>query len=116
LAAPNGDSPPQQNKDLLRKTRDMPRYRVAHLRRQGQDMIIVPLDRTFGAKTEHDKKAFVDELQVYAGSAGLAGLVIPVWEGSGGGMNFIAPKQWHPFFQSIGLGFVLENINRELAW
>ena len=94
----------------------MPRYRVTHLRREGQDMIIVPLDKSFGAKTEHDKKAFIAELQAYAGSAGLAGIVIPVWEGSGGGMNFIAPTPWHPFFQSIGMGYVMENVNRELAW
>ena len=51
----------------------MPRYRVAHLRRQGQDMIIVPLDPSFGAKAERDKQAFIAELQVYTRSAGLVG-------------------------------------------
>lgn len=79
-------------------------------------MIIVPLEKSFGAKPEHDKKAFIAQLQAYAGSAGLAGIIIPVWEGTGGRMNFIAPTPWHPFFQSVGLRFVMENINRELAW
>ena len=116
MAAASCDDPPEQKKDPHREIRDMPRYRVTHLRREGQDMIVVPLDKSFGAKSEHDKKAFVAELQAYAASAGLAGLVIPVWEGKGGGMNFIAPTPWHPFFQSIGLAFVMENINRELAW
>lgn len=115
MAAPHRDAPQQQNNDPLKETREMPRYRVTHLRREGQDMIIVPLDKSFGAKSEQDKKAFIAQLQAYAGSAGLAGLVIPVWEGRSG-MNFIAPTPWHPFFQSIGMGYVMENINRELAW
>ncbi len=35
----------------------MPRLKVAHLREQGQDMIIVPLDRTFGSQSRHDQNA-----------------------------------------------------------
>lgn len=94
----------------------MPRYKVAHLKEQGQDMIIVPLDSVFGRKAENDQIAITADLQRHATGAGLAGLVVPVWDAGDGRMAFRAPEQWHPFFQSINLQFVLANINREIYW
>jgi hypothetical protein len=93
----------------------MPNIKVAHLREQGQDMIIVPLDQTFGYKSEHEQKAVIQELQVRSASAGLKGTIVPVWESSGR-MAFIAPRPWHPFFQSISLPVVHANLNKELHW
>jgi hypothetical protein len=94
----------------------MPHFRVAHLHEQGQDMIIVPLDSSFGRKVSQDQDVIISELQVRARSAGLAGTVVPVWDDGGGRMAFIAPRPWHPFFQSIDLRFIAANINRELYW
>jgi hypothetical protein len=94
----------------------MPRFKVAHLREQGQDMIIAPLDSSFGDQTSTDQQAIIADLQIHARSAGLAGTVVPVWDNGGGRMAFIAPRPWHPFFQSINLQFVAMNINRELYW
>jgi hypothetical protein len=93
----------------------MPRFNVAHLREQGQDMIIVPLDSSFGFRSGSDQQSFTADLQVHANDAGLIGTVVPVWE-QNGRMAFIAPRPWHPFFQSIGLRFVAANINREIYW
>ncbi len=35
----------------------MAQYKIAHLREQGQDMIIIPLDNSFEHKTQHDQDA-----------------------------------------------------------
>jgi hypothetical protein len=98
------------------ETVKMSSVKVAHLRQQGQDMIIVPLDRSFAQKTENDQHATINELQMVAHSAGLAGEVVPVWDNGGGRMAFIAPNPWHPYFRSINLAFVWANVNRELSW
>lgn len=94
----------------------MPRYKVAHLREQGQDMVIIPLDSSFGFKVEQDRAAIIDELQARSTAAGLRGTVVPVWPGAGGRMNFIAPQQWHPFFRSLNLFIVQRNLNKEIFW
>lgn len=94
----------------------MPRFKVAHVREQGIDLIIIPLDDDFGRKTQADQNSAIAELQARASSAGLAGRVVPAWDAGGGRMAFIAPPNWHPFFKSINLAFVIANINRELYW
>lgn len=94
----------------------MPRFKVAHVREQGIDLIIIPLDDNFGRKTHDDQHSAIAELQARASSAGLAGKVVPVWDAGGGRMAFIAPPNWNPFFKSINLAFVAANINRELYW
>jgi hypothetical protein len=93
----------------------MPTFKVAHLHEQGQDMVIVPLDSNFGHKSQQEQRAIVDELQERSRAAGLKGTVVPVWE-SGGRTSFIAPRAWHPFFQSLPLQRVLANLNRTLSW
>jgi hypothetical protein len=93
----------------------MPHFRIAHLREQGQSMVIVPLDSSFGHKTSDDQNAMITELQLRARAAGVAGTVVPVWE-SGGRMSFMAPRPWHPFFKSLSIPAVLRNINKELSW
>ena len=94
----------------------MPQLKVAHLREQGADMIIVPLERSFGSRSPFDQHETIDEIQSRAQSAGLRGTVVPVWDNGGGRMAFIAPNGWLPFFRSIGLSFVFRNLNRELSW
>lgn len=94
----------------------MPSYDVAHIREQGQDMIIVPLDDDFDRQTPSQQNAFIDHFQLRAHSAGLAGTVVAVWESASGRMKFIAPTQWHPFFRSIGLRRILASLNRTISW
>lgn len=94
----------------------MPRFQVAHIREQGIDLIVIPLEKSFGNKTSDDQFSAIAELQARASSAGLAGKVVPVWDAGGGRMAYIAPPNWHPFFKSINLAFVATNINRELYW
>lgn len=93
----------------------MPSYKVAHLNRSGQNVIIVPLDSSFEYKTSSEQTGFAGMLQNTAYAAGLAGEVVTVWE-KGGQMRFRAPVPWHPFFKSIGMNYVLQNVNRTLSW
>lgn len=93
----------------------MPRYDVAHIHEQGNDMIIIPLESSFGMQSQATQHQTIDELQIRANSAGLKGTVVPVWN-SGGRMAFIAPPNWHSFFGSINLQFVAANINRYISW
>jgi hypothetical protein len=93
----------------------MPRYEVAHLREDGQDMIIFPLDDSFEYKSERDKHAILEELEARAHAAGLAGTGVALWE-CGGRTKFIAPKPWHPFFREFGMAEALQYINVEVSW
>jgi hypothetical protein len=94
----------------------MPEFEVAHLREQGQNMIVVPLSSSFGSKSEGEKADIIDEIERRAHAAGLAGTAVAVWESGFGGMGFIAPRPWHPFFQSIDLSDIARSINHRLYW
>lgn len=94
----------------------MPRFKVAHVREQGVDLIIAPLDSSFGRKSNEEQNAIKAELQLRAKSAGLAGTVVPVWDGGGGRMAFLAPHNYQPFFRSLSLPQVLASLNREIYW
>jgi hypothetical protein len=92
----------------------MAKFKIAHIRQQGVDLIIAPLESSFGSKTSSSQSAFIRSLEIYAHQANLLGAVVPVWL-SGGRMNFIAPTPWHPFFKSLAWNDVLGNINKELT-
>jgi len=92
----------------------MPHFDVAHIREQGQDMIIVPLGREFQHRTQAEQEDTLDALQSCARSARLAGTVVAVWDAGGGRMAFIAPQPWHPFFRSLDLNAVLRSINKRM--
>ena len=94
----------------------MPRFKVAHIKQSGVDMIIIPVESSFGSRAPVDQQKTINELQARAQSAGLAGRVVAVWDAGLGAMAFHAPVNWHPFFKSINLQWVWSNINRELFW
>lgn len=92
----------------------MRKFQIAHIHEQGQDLIIIPLEDRFALLTAEQQDDEVAILQRGATSAGLKGVVVPVWQ-SGGQMHFRAPQPWHPFFRSIDAAFIAANINRELT-
>jgi hypothetical protein len=94
----------------------MPRYKVAHIKEQGQQMIIIPLESAFGHKGSSDQQQEYNEFQMRATAAGLEGTVALVWDAGGSQMGFLAPDVWRPYFSSINLFFVTSNVNRELSW
>ncbi len=93
----------------------MTTFEVAHIQEQGIDLIIVLVDSSFGHKTIIEQEEITRRLQVCATQAGLAGTVVPVWDGGGGQLHFLASPNWHPFFSSIDLAFVARNVNRRLT-
>ena len=92
----------------------MTTLKIAHLREQGIDLIIVPLESAFGLKSSGEQSEIVGSIQGCARSAGLAGTVVPVWR-EGSGHRFIAPKNWHAFFRSLGWNDIIANLNKELT-
>ena len=94
----------------------MPKLKVAHIREQGQDMIIFPLDQRFGRLTQHEQQEELVALELRANAAGLHGHAVAVWDAGGGRMGFIGPRQWNAFLQSIGLRQVLASLNKEISW
>src|SRR5688500_15306171 len=95
---------------------EMPRFRVAHVVRDGAGLIIVPVNRSFGYKSAQEQGAIVGELRARAAAAGIAGNVILVWDAGEGRMKFLAPQGLHPLFRDLDLPRVLELVNRELSW
>ena len=93
----------------------MDTFKVAHVCEQGVDLVIIPLDSAFGHRTPAEQRRVSTLLQACASSAGLKGTVVPVREHGDGRMAFLAPREFHPFFRSIDLSFVMANINRTLT-
>lgn len=93
----------------------MPRLKAAHVREQGQNMIIFPLDSSFGSKSSSDQSDALAELEIRANAAGLAGHAVAVWE-SGNRMHFLGPSRWQGFLQSITMRWVMANVNKEISW
>ena len=91
------------------------KYPFAHIREQGQDMIIVPLDASFANKSSAAQQAFVATFQKAANQAGLAGHAVAIWS-TGRQIGFVAPPKWHAFFKSPGIWeLVHANINKEIS-
>lgn len=92
----------------------MATLKVAHIREQGIDLIIVPLQSSFGMRSSGEQSEIVGSIQLCARSAGLAGTVVPVWR-EGSGHRFIAPTNWHAFFKSFDWNDIVANLNKELT-
>lgn len=93
----------------------MTTFDVAHIREQGQDMIIVPMRPEFGMKTPTDQMSIELALASAARSAGLAGQVVTVWNAGNGRMAFRCPVPWRAFLASLSLPWVGANINKRIT-
>jgi hypothetical protein len=90
------------------------KFKIAHIKEQNQQIIIIPLDSSFGRKSDAEQLEAVQELQACANSAKLAGSVVVVWP-EGSTFKFRAPNAWHPFFKSISYDRILASLNKELT-
>jgi len=93
----------------------MPTFQVAQLRHKDQDVIIVPVDRTFGKRSPAEQSRIQEAFQRSAAAAAMAGVVVPVWEDASGRMAFRAPPTWHEFLRSIDMIYVATALNRSLS-
>ena len=92
----------------------MSEYKIAHIKEQGVNLIIIPLESSFGSKSEDDQNDIIAALQNCAAAADLAGTVIPVWR-SGSSHRFIGPPNWHPFLKSFTWNAIMRSINKRLT-
>jgi hypothetical protein len=94
----------------------MPSFEVAHLREQGQDMLLFALDgATFHHKTDNEQSGIVAELEARAHAAGLAGSAAAFWNyGSRG--YFRGPRLWHSYLSSINTTWVAMRANKTISW
>jgi len=93
----------------------MTSFEVAHLREQGQNMIIVPMKSDFGHKGQAEQARIEAALALAARQAGLAGRIVTVWDAGGGRMGFRGPSQWRSFLASLNLSIVASNINKRIT-
>ena len=93
----------------------MPTFQVAHLRRDGQEVIIVPVDRSFGKRSLPEQARIQEAFQRSAAAVNMKGVVVPVWEDASGRLAFRAPPLWHDFLQSIDMVYVATALNRSLS-
>jgi hypothetical protein len=103
------------NSGTLERSLVMPQFEVAHVYEQGVNLIIVPVSSSFASRGNHEQAEIASDLQLHAREAGLAGMVVVVWD-AGGRMGFYAPPNYAPFFRSLSLGDVARNINGTLSW
>jgi hypothetical protein len=61
----------------------MPSIKVAHIREQNANFVIVPMSPAFGNLTKQQKLLEMEQIQFRAVSASLSGAVVPVWEQAG---------------------------------
>lgn len=93
----------------------MTKFKVANFKEQGIALVVIFLDSSFDRKSPDEQSEAVAALQLCATSAGLPGTVVPVWT-VGAQFKFIAPKKWHPFFQSPRIyERLLGTVNKELT-
>ncbi|MFM8845806.1 MAG: adenylate/guanylate cyclase domain-containing protein [Gammaproteobacteria bacterium] len=93
----------------------MSSIKVAHLRVQGVDFVFIPLGAGMSRVAPHDQSQLVVELRNVCRNAGLAGDVVPVWQG-GSGTSFMASPAHQPMLaKSLRLDFVRNNINKNIA-
>jgi hypothetical protein len=93
----------------------MPTFQVAQLRHDGQDVIIVPVDRSFGKRSAAEQARIQEAFQRSAVAAEMRGVVVPVWEDASGRMAFRAPPPFHDFLKSIDMVYVATALNRTLS-
>ena len=93
----------------------MPTFQVAQLRRDGQDVIIVPVDGSFGKRSPSEQARIQEAFQRSAAAAEMPGVVVPVWEDASGRMAFRAPPPWHEFLKSIDMVYVATALNHSLS-
>ena len=94
----------------------MPKYKIAHITHQGRDILIVPLEGDFPSAPMRVKSAIQHDLQAAAITAGLTGVVVPVWSiDPDETLLFLAPAEWQEFLQDFNIYTVARLAEDELV-
>ena len=93
----------------------MPSFDVAHVREQGQNVLLFPLNSGIHHKTDREKAEILAELEARANAAGLAGTAAIVWE-FGRRTHTYGPRNWQGFLSSLTMTAVLQSVNQQIRW
>ncbi|WP_172705021.1 hypothetical protein [Sphingomonas sp. LH128] len=93
----------------------MPKFKLAHIKEQGQNMLLFPLDASFSNNTPAQREALLQELEDRAHAAGLAGRAAVFWN-TGNRTFWLGPPPWRNFLNSINMHTVLASINKSISW
>jgi hypothetical protein len=94
----------------------MPTFNIATVNVEGSDLILIILDHAFGDKTFEAQSEILMEFQKRAIAAGYKGHVIPVWSSAAGQINFMAPRDLHPFFKTVTPQYIADHFKKQLSW
>lgn len=89
-------------------------FKIAHIKEQGVNVIIVPLASRYGKLSVEEKDALIQHFQNAATAMQWSGRVVPMWM-EGKGIRFIAPPEWYEFFRTLKWKVLMRNLNRELV-
>src|SRR6476469_3501118 len=98
-----------------KRIESMPTFQVAYVRHGDQDIVIVPVDCTFGKPPPTEQARIQEAFQRSATAAKLPGVVVLVWEDSRGKMAHRAPPAFNDFLKSIDMVYVATALNRTLS-
>ena len=94
----------------------MPELDVKLINEYNADLVIIPLDRSFGSKPGAEQKRIADALQLCVSNTLLpAAWVVLVWEAGDGTWSFRAPPNWDSVFRSYDIGAAVRSPNRKLT-
>ncbi len=90
-------------------------FDVSHFRARGELLAVVFVGPALQRLKPLARERALSDLRRCAQAAGLAGTVVPVWEGGAGELCFLAPQPWHAFFENTSLGELAESVNTRLS-
>jgi class 3 adenylate cyclase len=94
----------------------MPRFKVAHVKLQGVDIVLVPVSPEFSVLSSADQSAAHRQLSQLCRSARLGGEVTPVWSTGPSSLAFLADAKFHPLLNGrLTPAFLQANLNREIT-
>jgi hypothetical protein len=94
----------------------VPTYKIAHITERNINVIIFPVNGSFGVRTPAEQDSMINIFRAKAKAAGLQGNVVVVWDGEGGKVNFKAPPNQYDFFQNVTSEFIDANLNKTISW
>lgn len=89
-------------------------YRVAHVRHQNSNMVIVIVNPSFFYGSGNDQQRWFTAIQQCVRSVNLAGQAIVVTNDNGR-FRFYGPNSWHNFLRTIDMSWVSARVNKTLT-
>jgi hypothetical protein len=98
----------------LKRMTAVPKYDVAHIRVQSQNLILVLISSSVGEQGSGKTAPLLSALEASAKETGLLGNVALVWN-NGGRVRHYGPPVWGLYLSSLTWSFILANVNRRLT-